>query len=176
MRIRADFTIGHPAAGVWAALSSPEATGWVPGLAVDAGVLTVDVETRDLVFDGTAAATSDARAGTVTVEAKGLERSGLGRARATVMLRVIEDGLFSSVGIEAEFALSGGLAELSRLIAEAFYRTADGFAEGLEAHLAGGRLPAAPGPVPVVPDAASAPTGEAREGWLRRALRRLRGR
>jgi carbon monoxide dehydrogenase subunit G len=172
MRIRADFGVGHPAAEVWALLASEDGPGCVPGLAVSgpsAGSLEFDVEARHLVFEGSAAAASDRRARTVTVEARGEERSGLGRARTTLILRVDEDGLFSTVNVEADLHLSGEISSMARLIAEAAYRLADGIAECLDAALGAGSLPPAASPVPeAVPDEAGAV-----QGWLRRFLGRV---
>lgn len=149
MRIRADFGVGHPAPDVWALLAS-EGSGCVPGLTPgDPGSLAFDIEARHLVFEGSAAIASDRRARTVTVEAKGTERSGLGKGRATLLLRVDDDGLFSTVNVEAELHLSGEVSAWSRLIAEAAYRLADGVAECLDARLGEGSRPPAPAPDPV---------------------------
>ena len=170
MRIRADFGVGHPAAEVWALLSSPEGAGCLPGLAVESperGSLAFDVEARRLVFAGSAAVASDRRARTVTVEAKGSETSGRGKGRVTMMLRVVEDGMFSTVEVEAELHLSGEISSMARLIAEAAYRMADEVAECLDTRLGVGSRP--PAPVPeAVPEEPAAP-----DGWFRRSLRRL---
>ena len=98
---------------------------------------------------------------------KGTERSGRGRARSTLLLRVEEDGLFSTVNVEADLHLSGEIASESRLIAEQAYRLADRVAECLEQRLG-------PGLPTEVPEPASTPepgpAAEPREplGWLRR--------
>jgi carbon monoxide dehydrogenase subunit G len=176
MRIRADFGVGHPAAEVWALLSSPDGAGCVPGLSIEGsagGSLGLDVEARHLVFDGTAAVASDPRARTVTIEVKGTERGGRGRARSTLLLRVEEDGLFSTVNVEADLHLSGEIASESRLIAEQAYRLADRVAECLEERLGPGRPAAGPDRAPAAEPTAAAEPGRP-VGWLRRWFRRDR--
>lgn len=170
MRIRADFGVGHPAAEVWALLSSPDGVSCLPGLELSdsgSGTLVFDIEARHLVFDGTAAVASDQRARTVTVEAKGIERAGLGKARTTMMLRVEDDGLFSTVNVEADLHLSGRISSMGRLMAEAVYRMADQVAECLDTKLGVGSRPPAPRPIPD-PEPAPEP------GWLRRIADRFR--
>ncbi|MCB2223238.1 MAG: hypothetical protein KQH83_03595 [Actinobacteria bacterium] len=172
MRLRADFGVGHPAAEVWARLASPDGAGCVPGVEIagpDGGSLAIDVEARHLVFDGSAAVASDRRARTVTVEARGVERAGRGRGRATLLLSVEEDGLFSTVRVEADLHLSGEVADMSRLIAEAAYRLADGVAECLDASLGSA-------PAPEAPAGQGLADGDGerhRPGWVRRVLGRL---
>jgi len=173
MRIRADFGVGHPAADVWALLASDQGAACVPGLQLNppgGGSIAVDVEARHFVFEGTAAVASDERARTVTVEAKGVERTGLGKARTTVMLRVDDDGLFSTVNVEADLHLSGEVAVMARLVAEAAYRMADEITECLDAKLGAGSRPPAPKPAPA-PEPPESGTG-----WVRRLVGRLGGR
>lgn len=170
MRIRADFGVGHPAAEVWALLASGMSAACVPGLQIGesgAGTLSLDAGARHLVFEGTAAVASDRRACTVTVEAKGTERAGLGTARTTMLLRVAEDGLFSTVNVEADLHLSGELVPITRLLAESAYRLADQVAECLDTTLGAGSRPAAPRPTPQPVDP------EPPAGWLRRIADRL---
>lgn len=173
MRIRADFGVGHPAPDVWALLSSNDGVGCLPGLVLDEsgeGALSFDVEARHLVFEGTASVASDQRARTVTVEARGTERAGRGKARTTLMLRVDDDGLFSTVNVEADLHLSGEVASMGRLMAEAAYRMADQVAECLDEKLGEGSRPPAPLPQPTS-------QGVEREGgWLRRIADRIIGR
>ena len=171
MRIRADFGVGHAAPDVWALLSSGAGAECVPGLSLGTageGQLEMDVEARHLVFDGTADVASDEPARTVTAEIRGTERSGLGKARAIVMLRVEEDGLFSTVNAEADLHLTGQLSSMARLLAESAYRLADGLADRLDANLGAGSRPPAPTPEPV-----SSATPD--RGWWRRLLDRLGG-
>ena len=170
MRIRADFGVGHPADEVWALLASDDGPSCVPGLQLDppgGGSIAFNVEARRMVFEGTAAVATDERARTVTVEAKGVERSGRGRARTTLMLRVDDDGLFSTVNIEADLHLSGDVASLARLIAEAVYRMADQVAECLDEKLGADARPEGPGPVRAGGDP------EPAAGWLRRLIDRF---
>ncbi|MBU1227830.1 MAG: hypothetical protein KJ698_11560 [Actinobacteria bacterium] len=172
MRIRADFGVGHPAADVWSLLASSQGHSCVPGLQVGQagrGSFAFDVQARHLVFDGTAAVASDERARTITVEARGAEQAGRGKARTTLMVKVADDGLFSTVNVEADLHLTGEIASLTRLIAEAAYRIADQVAECLEARLGTGP--------PRVRPAAPPPPGEPepKTGWLRRLAGRLGG-
>ncbi len=172
MRIREDFTVGHPAADVWSLLSSAEGAACLPGFDLDTpGTVSFNVDARRLVFDGTASTAADERARTVTVDAKGVERSGLGRARITLMMRVADDGLFSSVQLEAEVSLTGELSSMARLIAEAAYPLSDEFAERLEICLGIGSRP--PAPAPQAGAGADAEPEEA-HGWLGRLLGRIR--
>jgi carbon monoxide dehydrogenase subunit G len=178
MRIRADVGVGHPANDVWALLASRSGAKCVPGLTTGPGdvrSLAFDVEARHLIFDGTASAASDGRARTVTVEAKGVERAGLGKARTTVMLRVDDDGLFSSINLEADLHLSGEVASMARLIAEVVYRLADEMAECLDERLGAGARPPAP-PPPTPPPESSRSSDQQRTGWVRSLLDRLGGR
>ncbi len=182
MRIRADFGVGHPAAEVWGRLASPEGCECVPGLSIggpEEGSIAFDVGARRLTFGGSAVVVSDPRAHTVTVEAKGVERSGLGKGRVTLLLNVEEDGLFSTVRVEADLHLTGEAASMSRLIAEAAYRLADGVAECLDTAL--GSTPPVTAAVPEPPQPASPDESEPAPikvgGWLRCVLRRAgRGR
>jgi len=170
MRIREDFTVGHPAADVWLLLASAEGAACLPGLDLEPpGTVSFDVQARRLVFDGTAATAADERARTVTVEAKGVERSGLGRARITLMMKVGDDGLFSNVQVEADVSLAGELSGMARLIAEAAYRLSDEFVEAIEACLGKGSRPPAPVPAADTGDEDGDP-----DGWLSRLLGRLR--
>ncbi|MCJ7726415.1 MAG: hypothetical protein MUP76_08535 [Acidimicrobiia bacterium] len=170
MRIRADFGVGHPAAEVWALLSSGDGAACVPGLEIGesgSGTLALDAGARHLVFDGTAAVASDRRARTVTVEAKGIARAGMGKARTTMLLRVAEDGLFSTVNVEADLHLSGEIVSITRLLAESAYRLADQVAECLDLALGADSRPAAPRSEPQPADPGPPP------GWLRRLADRL---
>jgi len=174
MRIREDFTVGHPAADVWALLASSEGADCLPGLDLEPpGTVSFDVEARRLVFDGTSATASDERARTVTVEAKGVERSGLGRARVTLMMRVGDDGLFSNVQVEADVSLTGELSDMARLIAETAFRLSDEFAGAIEACLGKGSRPPAPIPEAGAGDGDGDGDGKA-DGWLGRLLGRMR--
>jgi len=170
MRIREDFTVGHPAADVWSLLSSAEGAACLPGFDLGTpGTVSFRVDARRLVFDGTASTAADERARTVTVDARGVERSGLGRARITLMLRVADDGLFSRVQLEAEVSLSGELSDMARRIAEASYPLSDEFAERLEVCLGRGSRPPAP-----IPDSGADAESEETGGWLDRLLGRFR--
>jgi carbon monoxide dehydrogenase subunit G len=176
MRIRADFGVGRPAAEVWARLSSADGLACVPGLVVagSEGSLTIGVGDRLLVFDGSAAVASDRRARTVTVEAKGAERSGRGRGRITMLLKVEEDGLFSTVDVEADLHLSGELASMTRLVAEAAYRLADRVAECLDRGAGAAPEPADLRPAHPAPEAPPPlEEVEERRGWVRRFLGRI---
>ena len=173
MRIRADFGVGHPAADVWALLAGPEGAACVPGLDLPgsgSGSLAIDVEARHLVFEGEAAVASDERARTVTVEARGVERGGRGKARATLLLRVDEDGMFSTVAVEADLHLSGEIAAESRLVAEEAYRLADRLAGCLEERL-GRAASASTVAVPLPKETTDRTVRD--DGWLHRLLRRL---
>jgi carbon monoxide dehydrogenase subunit G len=166
MRLRADLSVGRPAADVWAAISSRAGVACLPAVDLERGTFSVALESGTLVLEGSADVVSDPRVRTVTVDARGT--SGGGRARATMMIRVREDGLFSTVDIEAELSLSGELAGRDRLVAEALYRLGDEWAACLEGRL-GARASVEPARRTAVPEAETA-------GWLSRLLGRFRGR
>jgi hypothetical protein len=168
MRLRVDLTVGHPAADVWAAMSSPAGAACLSALDRTAGTFTLLVGSGTLVLEGTADVAADPRALTVTLHARAAEASGGGGARVTLMARVGDDGLFSTIDLEAEVVLSGDLGTRSRLIAEALYRIADEWAVCLEEHLGPGTPPR---PVPAQPPVAEAD----RPRWLGRLVRRIRG-
>lgn len=172
MRLRADLTVGHPAAGVWAAMCSATGAACVDGLDPEAGTFTLALESGPLVVAGTADVASDERARTVTVDARGVTVPGGVRVRATLMARVLEDGLFCTVDVEAEVSPSAGPSGEGRLVAEALYRLADRFAECLERSLGTG-----PPAVPAVPAESMPGAAEAgfEAGWFRRLIGRLGG-
>ena len=172
MRLRADLNVGSPAADVWAAVSSPSGAACLPGMDPVNGRFTLVVETGEVVLEGSADVASDPRARTVTVDARGTEISGGGRARATLLLRVGDDGLFSTVDLEAEVSLTGEIAGRDRLVADALYRLADEWADRLEDHLgAPARAPAERNG-----DSGAVEPAAGDDGWLSRLIGKLRGR
>ena len=96
---------------------------------------------------------------------------------------MLKDGITATFGAVSEPYLHSFpkpkdfFTELYRryCLVEAFYRTADEFATGLEDRMSGDRRPVGPAPAPVEHREVPAPDEEAREGWLHRVLRRLRG-
>jgi len=170
MRLRADLAIGRPAPEVWETIASGRGLRRVAGLVPDGeggGSLVINMDGEDLVFDGRGAAVGDRERRTVTVEARGEERSGRGRARMVISLRVAEDGLFSTISVEAEIIVTGGLSVVSHRIAETAYRVCDEWAAAVESGLAEPGRPQALSGAPI-PAAAPAPRRRLLGALLRR--------
>lgn len=182
MRIREDFTIGHPAESVWAFLTDLQrAVDCVPGLDAAAGRLVLTAGDRSVVVIGAATAAVNRADRSITLELRGAEPGGGGRARARLEVSVEDGGLFSAVRVEGELTLGGELGGMkgTGLVAEAAHALLDRFADCAERRLGGDA--SAPEPKSRDPagrsgtaDAADGPPpAPGRPGWLRRLFGRI---
>lgn len=178
MKVREDFTIGHPADAVWSLLADrDQAAACVPGLDPAARRLVLAVGDDSLDLIGTATVRMRPGDRVCHLELRGEEPAGRGKARARLDVSVEGGGLFSTVHVDADVTLGGELADMPRTgwLTEAAYRLADGFAECVERRL-GAALGRASGTDTAPAEAGAVRPAEPAErpGWLQRVIGLLR--
>ncbi len=103
------------------------------------GKVRIRVGPVSAAFEGEATIlATDGAARTARIEGKGIDKRGGSRASASVVYRILENGGGSTVQLEADFKLSGALAQMGRtgIVADVAAQIIEQFAQNLRATLA----------------------------------------
>lgn len=147
MDIKENFSVNQPLPDVWGLfLDIPEVASCLPGAELTSdngdgtygGKLSVKLGPIASSFDGTATVTADEATHTMSIEGKGVDRSGGSQGRVNVEVVLTEgDGSSTDVTIDSHVMLAGPIAQFGRtgLVSEVSKRLLDDFSDCLHAKL-----------------------------------------
>jgi carbon monoxide dehydrogenase subunit G len=145
--IKESFSVNQPLGDVWDLfLDVPEVARCLPGAELTAdngdgtygGKLSVKLGPIAASFEGTATVTADESTHTMSIEGKGVDRSGGSQGRVNVEVILVEaDNSSTEVTIDSHVMLAGPIAQFGRtgLVSEVSKRLLDDFSACLHAKL-----------------------------------------